>query len=372
MKFICETTVLSEACQNVQRAVSAKSSIPAAEGIFIKAVNNELKITGYDLEIGINTSVYANVQEEGSIVLNAKILCEILRRIPNQTLIIESDERNLAVITSGDVKYEIMGISADDYPELPSVQGGFSIELDRKLLGDMVKRTIFAVAVSDTKVVYTGIKFELSDGELRLISVDGFRMAIRIEKIDYHGEDISFIVPAKTMNEVVKLSLAEDDEDGTVILGLGKRHIIFEVNGYSIISRLLEGEFINYRSTIPLSTSTTVEIDTQSFIDSIERTSLIITDRTKSLISCIFDDNAIRMSSITAVGSANDKISAEIEGSKVEIGFNNRYLLDALRACGTDKVKIKLNGPVSPILILPTEGDNFIYLVLPVRLKKNG
>jgi DNA polymerase-3 subunit beta len=372
MKFVCETSTMSEACQNVQRAVSTKSSIPGAEGIFIKAVNNELILTGYDLEIGINTSIYAKIEEEGSIVLNAKILCEILRRIPNQTLTIESDERNLAVIRSGDIKYEIMGISAEDYPELPSVQGGFSIVIEKKILCEMVRQTIFAVAVTDAKVVYTGIKFEISDGEIKLIAVDGFRMAIRTEKIDYHGEDVTFIVPAKTMSEVVKLSLNEnEDDDGVVSLGLGKRHIIFEVNGYSVISRLLEGEFLNYKSTIPLSVATTVEIDTQSFIDSIERTSLIITDRTKSLVSCIFDNDSVRISSITALGTANDKIPADIEGNKVEIGFNNRYITDALKACNTDRVKIELNGSVSPILILPVEGESFIFLVLPVRLKKN-
>lgn len=372
MKFVCETTILSNACQNVQRAVSAKSSIPGAEGILIKAQNNELLLTGYDLEIGINTSIYAKIEEEGSIVLNARVFCEILRRIPNQTVTIECDERNLAVIRSGDIKYEIMGISADDYPELPSVQGGFSIVIDKKVLSEMVKQTIFAVAISDAKVVYTGIRFELSDGEIKLIAVDGFRMAIRTEKIDYHGEDISFIVPAKTMSEIVKLSAVEEnDDDGVVSLGLGKRHIIFEVNGYSVISRLLEGEFLNYKTTIPVSIATTVEVDTRSFIESIERTSLIITDKTKSLVNCVFDTDFIRISSITALGTANDKIPADVEGSRVEIGFNNRYLLDALKACNTDRVKIELNGSVSPILILPTEGEDFIFLVLPVRLKKN-
>lgn len=372
MKFVCETSTLSTACQNVQRAVSAKSTIPGTEGILIKASNSELNLTGYDLEIGINTSIYAKVEEAGSIVLNAKVLCEILRRIPNQTVTIDCDERNFATIRSGDIKYEIMGISADDYPELPTVQGSFTIDINRKMLSEMVKQTIFAVAVTDAKVVYTGIKFEIADGEIKLIAVDGFRMAIRTEKIDYHGEDITFIVPAKTMSEIFKLSVEDnDDEEGIVSIGLGGRHIIFEVNGYSIISRLLEGEFLNYKSTIPQSVSTTVEVDTRSLIDSIERTSLIITDRTKSLINCVFDTDFIRISSIAALGTANDKVSADVDGNRVEIGFNNRYLLDALKACNTDRVKILLNGALSPILILPTEGESFIFLVLPVRLKKN-
>ena len=213
---------------------------------------------------------------------------------------------------------------------------------------------------------------DIGGGEIKLIAVDGFRMAIRTEKIDYHGEDISFIVPAKTMSEIMKLSLEENDEEESLIsIGIGKHHIVFEVNNYSVISRLLEGEFLNYKSTIPAFASTTVEVDTREFIDSIERTSLIITDKTKSLISCVFDTGYINISSITAIGTANDKVSADIEGNRVEIGFNNRYLLDALKSCNTDRVKINLSGSVSPILILPTEGDSFMFLVLPVRLKKN-
>ena len=372
MKFICETAALSTACQNVQRAISAKSSIPGTEGILIKAHNNELNLTGYGPEISINTSIYAKIEEQGDIIINARVLCEILRRIPNQTVTFECDKRNFAVIRSGDIKYEIMGISAEDFPELPTVQGLFSIDINRQMLSEMVRQTIFAVAVTDARVVYTGIKFELSDGELRLIAIDGFRMAIRTEKIDYHGEDITFIVPSKTLSEIFKLSVEDnEDEEGIISVSLGSRHIIFEVNGYSVISRLVEGEFLNYRSTIPSSAATTVEVDTRNLIDSIERTSLIITDKTKSLINCVFDTDFIRISSITSLGTANDKVPADIEGSRVEIGFNNRYLLDALKACSTDRVKIMLNGSRSPILILPTEGESFIFLVLPVRLKKN-
>lgn len=370
MKFQCSTALLSQACQNVQRAVSTKTSIPAVEGILIKALGNELILTGYDLEIGINTSINASIEEPGSIILNARILCEILRNLPDDTVKIESDDRNLAVIRSGNTKYQIMGISADEYPELPSVKGGFPVVISQKLLKEMVRQTIFAVATTDSKVVYTGIKFELSENQIKLIAVDGFRMAIRKEVIDYKGEEMSFIVPAKTLSEVIKLAVSDDDED-YISMGIGKRHIHFEINGYSIISRLLEGEFLNYKAAIPVTASTTVMADTKSFINSIERTSLIISDKTKSLVSCTFEEGKIKISSVASLGTANDRIEAEISGNKVEIGFNNRYLLDALKACDSDVVKIELNGSISPILVLPPEGDDFIFLVLPVRLKKN-
>ena len=370
MKFQCDTALFSQACQNVQRAVSTKTSIPAVEGILIKALGSELIITGYDLDIGINTSITAAVEESGAIILNARVLCEILRRIPNDTIRIECDDRNLAVIRSGEIKYEIMGISADEYPELPTVKGGFPVIINQKLLREMVHQTIFAVASSDSKVVYTGIKFELTENEIKLVAVDGFRMAIRKVAIDYHGEDMTFIVPAKTLSEVVKLACSDDDE-AYVSLGIGKRHILFECEGYSVVSRLLEGEFLNYKAAIPVTVSTTVRINARSLIDSVERTSLIITDKTKSLVSCIFDDGFIKINSVTSLGTANDRIPATVDGNKVEIGFNNRYLLDALKACDTDEVRIELNGAISPILILPPEGDSFTFLVLPVRLKKN-
>lgn len=367
MKFVCDTALLSSACQNVQRAVSLKTSIPAIEGIYIKALGSELILTGYDLELGITTSVPAKVQENGGIILTARILCDILRKLPSDTVSIESDERQMAVIRCGEMQYSLIGISPDEYPELPSVSGGFPIVLQQNILREMIRQTIFSVAINENKVVHTGIKFEIEEGQIKLIAVDGFRLAVRKEAIDYTGDSISFIVPAKTLSEVVKLF--STDEDATVSIGVGKRHIIFEIGNFTVVSRLLDGEFLNYRSAIPNLVSTTVRVQTQLLVDSIERTSLIITDKIKSPLRCNFEDNMIRISSTTSLGTANDKIPAEITGSSVEIGFNNRFLLEALRVCDTDEVYLQLNGSVAPILIVPPQGDSFLFLILPVRLK---
>jgi len=366
MKFTCETEKLSQACQNVQRAVSTKTSIPAVECILIKALTGELSLTGYDLEFGINTSIKAKVEEAGGILINARILCDILKKLPGETVSIEADERQLARITSGEAKYNIMGMSAEEYPELPSVTGGFPITLPQDVLKEMVRQTIFAVATTDTKIVHTGIKIEIGERIIRLIAVDGFRLAIRKESIDYEGDTLSFVVPAKTLAEVVKLI---NDENSVISLGVGKRHIVFEIGGYSVVSRLLDGDFLNYKSAIPATGTTSVRVNTRMFIDSIERTSLIISDKITSPVRCLFNDNSIRISSSTAIGTATDKISAAVTGDAVEIGFNNRFLLDALRVSDTDEVKIDLNGAVSPILILPPENDSFVFLILPVRLK---
>ena len=366
MKIFCNTVELSQACQNVQRAASTKTAIPAIEGILMVAKDNTLTLTGYDLEMGITTSISAKVEEEGELVLNAHMFSETLRKLPESVVSIFSDSRQIAAISCGEFESTLIGISAEEYPDLPSVSGGYPITINQDILKDMVKKTIFSVAVKDSKIVHTGIKFEIEENHIRLIAVDGVRLAIRNENIEYTGENLSFVVPAKTLSEVVKL-MSEDDED--VTLGVGKRHIIFELGGYQIISRLLDGEFLNYKAAIPSATKTVIHANTRNLIESIDRTSLIITDKIKSPVKCVFEDNLIKISSITSLGTANDRLSAQIEGESCTIGFNNKYMLDALKVCDTDEVRILLNGPVAPILIVPNQGDEFIFLILPVRLK---
>ena len=365
MKLICETQKLSEICSNVQRAVSTKSSIPAIEGILLEAGENVLTLTGYDLEVGMITSMEARVEEAGSIILNAKILCDILRSLPSDTVSIEADERLTCRIKSGDAEFTLIGIAAADYPELPSVESGFPIVLDSETLRYMIRKTIFATAENDVKVVHTGVRFEIGANQIRLVAVDGFRLAMRNEEIDYDGEEKIFVAPKKALNEVVKLTGGEE----TIALNVGKRFIVFEIGSYRIVSRLLEGEFLNYRAAISGKVTGTVRVNTRLLIQSIERTSLIITDRTKSPIRCVFDEDMIRISSTTALGTAHDRVPCKSEGEHMEIGFNNRYLLDALRVCDADEVLVKIGSPILPILIVPTEGEDFLFLVLPVRLK---
>ena len=366
MKFICDTQKFAEICSNVQRAVSSKSTIPAIEGILLTTTENTITVTGYDLEVGVITSIGARVEEQGSIILNAKVLCDILRSLPAQTVRVEADERMSTTIKSGDAEFSLIGISAQEYPELPSVNSSFPIVVKGEILKDMIRKTIFAAAENDTKVVHTGVRFEIGENSIRLVAVDGFRLAIRNEAIDYQGEEQIFVVPKKALNEVIKLIT---DDEVSVSLNIGKRHIVFEIGNYILVSRLLDGEFLNYKSAIAIDETAVVEVNTRMLISSIERTSLIITDRAKSPIKCIFDSDFIKISSTTSLGSANDKIPAKIQGNKIEIGFNNRFLLDALKVCDTDEVIIKLGSPVLPIIIVPKQGDNFLFLVLPVKLK---
>ena len=364
MKILCDSAKLAKACMNVQRTVSNKSTIPAIEGILIDALGDNVRLTGYDLEVGSETYIPSEIEENGSIILNAKNLCDILRMVPDESVSIESDERNICKIRSGETEYSIIGTSSDEYPDLPTISGGFPIVINQGLLKDMIRKTIFSVSTSERNPVHSGIKFEISEGKIVLVAVDGARLAIRREDIDYSGESVSFVVPAKTLSEIVKLS--EDDED-VYSISVGKRHISFEVGEYRIISRLLEGNFIDYKAAIPLSASTNVIAPTKRVIECVERTALIITDRS-SPVRCVIENAMLKFSSVTSIGTASDKMAADITGGDIEIGFNSKFILDALKACETDEIKIELNSANQPILILPTQGDKFLFLILPVRI----
>ena len=229
MKFICERQKLNEAVTNVQRAVSSKSTMPALEGILIKAEQDHIDLCGYDLEIGITTSVNARVSEKGSIVINAKLFSDIIRKMPENEISIETNDKLMVYIVSGKVDYKIIGISADEYPELPSVTGSENIYIDGETLNSMIRQTKYAIADNDIKPAHKGSLFEIENGNIKVISVDGYRLAIRNEKINYDGEK-SFIVPGKSLSEVTKL-ISEETKDVTITIG--GRHIVFHIDDYS-------------------------------------------------------------------------------------------------------------------------------------------
>lgn len=365
MKIACNRQQLNEAVLNVQRAVSTKSSVPALEGILLRTQDDELTLCGYDLELGMTTRMEARVEEKGSIILSARLFGDIVRRLPAETVELSIDAKNITTIKSGASEFSIVGIPAEEYPELPAISGETSIRISHNVLKSMIRQTIFAVAESDAKPIHTGTLFELEENRIRLVSVDGYRLAMREEQAKC-GEETNFVVPGKTLGEVLKL-LKDDDSELEIMIG--RRHIQFQIGSYCVISRLLEGEFLDYRAAIPGSSTTEIIVPTRFLIDSVERVSLLITDRLKSPVRCVFEDQEIRISCSTAIGRASDQLPANISGNAVEMGFNNRYLLDALRNTEGDEVKIQLSGPLSPMKILPREGDSFLFLVLPVRLK---
>lgn len=366
MKFTLNHQELCEAVSIVSRAVSAKSSLPALEGILIRAEENgKVFFAGYDLEMAITTEAEARVAEAGSVVVNARLISEMVRRMNADHVSIETDENNMAQIKCGNSEFSIIGISALEYPEIPPIDSENQISLSQAMLKSMIHQTLFAVAVSDTKPVQKGTLFEITDSFIRLVSVDGFRLAMRTEPARCEN-NMKFVVPGKTLSEIAKL-LGDTEEE--ILIHIGKRHIQFTIGGYQICSRLLDGEFLNYRANIPRTCTSISTVKTSDFISAVERVSLIISDRALSPVRCEFDDRSIRIFCNTAMGKANDVVEASMEGDPVEIAFNNRYMLDALRASGSDEVKIELSGSFSPMKIIPVEGEEFLFLILPVRIR---
>lgn len=366
MKFTCVQSELNEALNNVVRAVPQKSTITALTGIKVSVNRNVLELTGYDLEMGIQTKINIVSEDMGEFVFDARLLCEIVRKMPSEEISFEISDNLSATIKSANAEYKILAMSADEYPTLPSYDTGDDFTLSQPLLKNMINQTIFAVAVTDNKPILTGELFDISDHNFNLAAIDGFRLAVRTEKIDtdnhYH-----FVVKARSLSEVSKL--LKDDDDEKVILHVSRKHIIFEINGYMVISRLLEGEFHNYKASIPQSHSTEIIINTKDLIQSLERCLLLLNDKNKAPVRCIFNDGMVKITCSTGMGKFNDEFPIDLTGSMVEIGFNCRYLLDALKATEADKIRMQLSGGISPMKLLPMEGDAFTFLVLPQRLR---
>ena len=367
MKFSCEKALLQAAISTTSRAVSPKSSIPALEGILLEA-GSDLRLTGYNLETGIRTIVPADIREEGTLVLGARLFGEIVRKLPDDIVTFQS-ENYMVNIKCGMSEFNILGTDPEEFPELPTVEYQNSLILPQSRLKAIISQTLFAVSDNESRPIHTGSLFEVDSNGLTIVSVDGYRLALRHEAIDKKegAETFSFVVPGAALSEVEKIC---SDVDEPASVTQGARHVMFKVGDTMLVSRRLEGEFLAYRQAIPRNNTIHVEGETRALLSSIDRVSLIISDKLKSPLRCVFDSNLLKISTKTAIGDAYDECPLSGDGGGLEIGFNNKYLMDALKAAPADKVRLELTTGVSPCVILPTEGEeNFLYMVLPVRLK---
>ena len=367
MKFSCEKSQLLSAITVTSKVASAKSAVPALEGLLLEA-SDLLRISGYDLKTGIKTEIPAEVEEAGAIVLNARLLGEIIRKLPDDVVAFSIGKDNMTTITCGMSKFNILGTPSTDYPELPSVDEQSAIYIPQNTLKRMIAETIFSVSDNESRPVHTGSLFELEAGTLTIVSVDGYRLALRREKLEKADmADCSFIVPGSALSEVEKIA---SDSDDLVKLTLGSKHILFAIGDTLVISRRLEGEFLNYRQAIPQTNKLNLTVEKRALIDAVDRVSLIINEKLKSPVRCVFADGVVSLFTATALGKASDECKLAGDGNNLEIGFNNKYLLDALKAAPADAVNISLGTSVSPCVIGPTDdSDSFVFLVLPVRLK---
>ncbi len=366
MKFSCEKSLLSQAVSVTSRAVAPRSAIAAMEGILIEA-GQGLRLTGYNLETGIQANVPAEISESGSLVLSARLFGDIVRSLPDDIVVFRSEGYTVNV-KCGLSEFNILGTDPQEFPELPAVEHQNSIILSQNALKDMIGRTLFAVSTSENRPIHTGSLFEVEGKDLTVVSVDGYRLALRRETlVEKQGsENFSFVVPGKALSEVEKICSG----DGDVSVTQGAHHVMFRTGDTVLVCRRLEGEFLAYRNAIPRSNPIRIQVSARNLISCIERVSLIISDTAKSPLRCVFKDGMLYMSAKTGIGDAADQCVVLGDGGGLEIGFNHRYLLDAVRAAPADNLRLELSSGVAPCVIKPAEGlDTFTYMVLPVRLK---
>ena len=367
MRFTCEKSMLVTGLNITGRTVAQKSALSALEGILCRAADG-LSLTGFNMETAIIYQIDAEVTDMGECVLPAKLFGDIIRRLPEGPVTVVVDENYKVSIRAGYASFTISAESAEDYPELPDVGSGRSISISQPALKELIGGTIFSVSENQGRPIHTGVKFEVEDDTISAIAVDGFRLARRT----YHtetstGRQMSFVVPAQGLKEVEKI-LQDTDEDAAFTLG--SKHIMFNIGDATLICRLLEGEFLDWRRVVPTNCPIKLVADVGELTSSIERVGLIVSEKYKSPVRCVFSDQVVLLKTNTTIGAAEDRCSLAGDGKELEIGFNVRYLCDALRAVPSDEVVLELTNGLSPIVLTPVEGSkhDFSYMVLPVRI----
>ncbi len=373
MRFICDRDILNDAVNIVSKAASVKSTISALEGIKAQVENGHIKLSAYDFNIAICSVIEADTVQNGTIIFPAKLFGDILRKLPAGDVYVDADENFKISINCEGIKFDIMGVSPEDFPEIPSVSDQNRIDLEISAFKRIVKQTVFAASTLDIKPILTGILFEVNDSEssISAIGLDQYRLALKKESFEYKTGDISkFIVPAKTLNELLKI-LPEDSDKNIQICVAGK-NVMFCYDNFVFISRTLEGDFLNYRNVIPAQSTFTVKVKTKKLRAMLDRAGLITTSNAiKSPIRCDFDFDTIKISTASNIGKFSDMIEVENFGTALTVGFNNRFMLDALQAVDCEDIVLRMNSELTPILIEPVEGDDFLFLVLPMRLNLN-
>ena len=369
MRFTCEKSMLTAGWNIACRTVAQKSTITVLEGILCKA-GIGLNLTGYNMETAISYQIDAEVAEAGECILPAKLFGDIVRQLPEGSVTVVVDENYKVSIRAGYSHFNISAESAEDYPELPDVNSGRPVYIPQNKLKELISGTIFAVSDNQSRPIHTGVKFEVEDTAISTIAVDGFRLARRT----FHcpeptGRTMNFVVPSPALKEVEKILTDTDELAGFT---LGPKHILFEIGGATVVCRLLEGEFLDWRKVVPTDCPIKLTANVGDLSSSISRVGLIVSEKYKSPVRCVFSDQTLLMKTNTTIGAAEDRCSIAGDGKELEIGFNVRYLSDALRAVPSEEVVLELTNGLSPIVLTPADNKyDFAYMVLPVRIK-NG
>lgn len=367
MKFICSRERLMEAVSIVQKAVATRSTLPILDGILIEANTGAgLKLTGYDLETGIECKVEADVPESGSLVINARMFGDIVRKLPEDIVSIESTGSLSVTIDSGSSHFSIKGIKADDFPKIPIVEETGRLDLKQCELRDMIRQTLFAVSTDESRPVLNGCYFVSEDKTIEMVAIDGFRLALRRRESEETLPQMKFIIPGKALNEVGRILQASD---APVQIYPSQNHILFDTGRVKLVSRLIQGDYMNYKSIIPQAAETTILINPKAMLDAVERAALVISseERRFPVRLATPDQDTLVVSANTDIGTLREEISIQLTGNRIDIDFNPRYFQDALKVIDEDQIAIVFNGSMGPCVLKPVESQDFAYLVLPLR-----
>ena len=369
MRFTCEKSMLVQGLNIAGRTVAQKSSLSAIEGVLCKA-GLGISLTGYNMETAITYNVEAEVTDPGECILPAKLFGDIIRRLPEGPVTVVVDESYKVSIRAGYASFTISAEGADDYPDLPDVNTGRAIRIPQNKLKELISGTIFAVSENQGRPIHTGVKFEVTNTSITAIAVDGFRLARRsFHPEEETGRELSFVVPAAGLKEVEKI-LTDVDDDAAFTLG--SKHILFQIGNATLVCRLLEGDFLDWRRVVPTNCPIKLVANVGELQSSVERVGLIVSEKYKSPVRCVFSNQVLNMRTNTTIGAAEDRCTLAGDGKELEIGFNVRYLADALRVIPSEEVTLELTNGLSPIVLTPAEDKyDFSYMVLPVRIKNN-
>ena len=371
MKFICEKENLLLGLNAVSRTSVGRTTTPILEGILLTLKNNQLIMTTNDLEIGMEYTLdNCDAIEEGSTVVECRMFGEIIRKLPNSSITVSVNDKKLLVIECEGSIYKLSTMNAEEFPVLPNVNIEKSVHISQRMLKDMIKKTIFAVSAEENRPIFTGCLFEIKNNNMCVVAVDGFRLALRKIMMTYEG-NFSAIVPGKYLNEIIK-NLQDSDE--IIDIGIAKNQALFELKNCKIVTRLLEGEFLNYNNVIPEDRETRIKVNKSALQGAVERASIFsITASEKEKkypIKMFVSLGSVIISCTSQVGDAKEEVIVETEGKELEIGFNPKYLLDALKVIEDEEIYMDFGTNISPCVIRPIADDKFTYMVLPVRLKE--
>ncbi len=364
MKIICEKNELLKAVNTVMKAVPSKTTMPILECVLIDASSSEIKFTANDMELGIETKVNGTVQEKGTIALEAKLFSEIIRKLPDGEVTISTELNNSTRIVCEKAKFNIMGMNGDEFSYLPVVERDYCVSVSQFTLREAILQTIFSISANDSNKMMTGELFEIKNGRLVVISLDGHRISIRMNQLKEDYPDKKVIVPGKTLNELSKILNGDTDE--MVDIYFTDNHILFEFEDTLVVSRLIEGNYFRVDQMLSNDYETKVTVNRQEFLDCIDRATLLIKEGDKQPIILNINDDCMEMKISSQVGTMDEMLDIELEGKEIKIGFNPRFLLDALRVIDDEMITIYFMNSKAPCFIRD-EQHTYIYLVLPVN-----